>query len=130
MEADLYSDLVIKCLKHRSREGIRKYHLEQSVPQFVGDPMKHAIEELLDLVFYLWVLGRKQRHQQTCEGWRSLEAPDRMEFYTWARNQIREDEDRTDLEDEVDVMAYVAFHALLIPLVKIGVWDDYFSYLQ
>lgn len=29
---------------------------------FVGDPVEHAIEEALDLLFYLWVASRRMAH--------------------------------------------------------------------
>ena len=35
---------------------------EQYGTQFIGDPVSHAIEEILDLLFYLWMIKRKEEH--------------------------------------------------------------------
>ena len=35
---------------------------EQYGSRFIGDPVNHAIEELLNLLFYLWMIKRKEEH--------------------------------------------------------------------
>jgi len=43
--------------------GIAKYHEEETRPTFKGEPLTQAIEEALDLVFYLWVEQRRQEEE-------------------------------------------------------------------
>ena len=44
----------------RKDKGHSKYHEGEVLPMFKGDPLDQAIEEALDLVFYLWMAKRKQ----------------------------------------------------------------------
>jgi len=44
-------------------QGIAKYHEEETRPTFKGEPLTQAIEEALDLVFYLWVEQRRQEEE-------------------------------------------------------------------
>ena len=44
----------------RRDKGRRKYHQGEELPMFKGEPLDQAIEEALDLVFYLWVMKRKE----------------------------------------------------------------------
>lgn len=41
-------------------KGVEKYHSDQPVPKFVGNPLQHAKEEALNLLFYLWMEERRQ----------------------------------------------------------------------
>jgi len=37
----------------RHAKGVAKYHSQDTIPAFKGEPLQHAIEEALDLLFYL-----------------------------------------------------------------------------
>ena len=47
----------------RRNKGVDKYHQGEVLPIFKGNPLDQAIEEALDLVFYLWVAKRKQNEE-------------------------------------------------------------------
>jgi len=47
-------------MSDRHHRGIAKYHEGEARPTFKGEPLTQAIEEALDLVFYLWVEQRRQ----------------------------------------------------------------------
>ena len=47
-------------LKYCETSGTKGH--EQYGDKFIGDPVSHAIEELLNLLFYLWMIQRKEEH--------------------------------------------------------------------
>mgnify|MGYP001559256004 CR=1 FL=1 len=60
-DRDSFLNNVKSSLAHRQREGEVKYG-----NQFIGDPIQHAWEELLDALFYIWVVQR--RHEEVIGG--------------------------------------------------------------
>ena len=53
---ELYYDFVLGMTRQRKEVGYQKYGKE-----FVGEPVRHALEEGLDLVFYIATEIRRRR---------------------------------------------------------------------
>lgn len=58
-----FVEWAIRAIDKRVAVGVERYGDE-----FQGDPLDHAIEEALDLLFYLWVAKRRQQMTNTHGG--------------------------------------------------------------